>query len=78
MVMIDNKSVINLVKNSVLHGRRKHIETKYHFPRNQIYSGVLEVVHCSIQKQMEDIQTKTIKTDQFLRLRDEIGVVSFG
>ncbi|KAK2372692.1 putative mitochondrial protein [Trifolium repens] len=76
-LMIDNKSAINLAKNPVLHGRSKHIETKYHFLRNQVQNGVLEVVHCSTQKQLADVLTKAIKTDQFLRLRDGIGVVSF-
>ena len=33
-LMIDNKFVINFAKNPVLHGRIKHIETKYHFLRN--------------------------------------------
>src|ERR1051325_2172980 len=76
-LMIDNKSAINLARNPVLHGRSKHIETKYHFLRSQVQNGTLEVVHCSIQKQLADVLTKTIKTDQFLRLRDEIRVVSF-
>ena len=35
-LMIDNKFAINLAKNSVLHGRSKYIETKYHFLRNQV------------------------------------------
>ncbi|XP_050890341.1 uncharacterized protein LOC127095737 [Lathyrus oleraceus] len=30
-LMIDNKSAISLVKNSVLHGRSKHIDIKFHF-----------------------------------------------
>ena len=76
--MIDNKSAINLAKNPVLHGRSKHIETKYHFLRNQVQNGIIEVVHCSTQKQLADVLTKAIKTDQFLGLRDGIGVVSFG
>ncbi|XP_050914575.1 uncharacterized mitochondrial protein AtMg00810-like [Lathyrus oleraceus] len=33
-LMIDNKSVISLAKNSVMHERRKHIDTKFHFLRN--------------------------------------------
>ena len=76
-LMIDNKSAIDLAKNPVLHGRSKHIETKYHFLRNQVQKGVLEVLHCSTQKQLADVLTKAIKTNQFLHLRDEIGVVSF-
>ena len=76
--MIDNKSAINLAKNPVLHGRSKYIETKYHFLRDQVQNGVLEVVHYSTQKQLADVLTKAIKTDQFLRLRDRVSVVSFG
>ncbi|RDX77426.1 Copia protein, partial [Mucuna pruriens] len=32
---VDNKSVISLSKNPVSHGKSKHIETKYHFLRDQ-------------------------------------------
>lgn len=49
-LMIDNKSIISLPKNPVLHGRSKHIDTKYHFLHNQVQSGVFEVVYCNIQK----------------------------
>nr|GEY74247.1 ribonuclease H-like domain, reverse transcriptase, RNA-dependent DNA polymerase [Tanacetum cinerariifolium] len=30
-IMVDNKSVIQLMKNPVFHGMSKHIDTKYHF-----------------------------------------------
>lgn len=75
-LMIDNKSAINLVKNSVLNGRSKHIETEYHFLRSQVQNEVLEM-HCSIQKQLTDVLTKAINTSQFLHLRDGICVISF-
>ena len=75
--MIDNKSVINLAKNSVLHGRSNNIDTKFHFLRNQVQNGLLEVMHCSTQKQVADVLMKAIKTDQFFHLRDKIDVVSF-
>ncbi|KAI5425114.1 hypothetical protein KIW84_031060 [Lathyrus oleraceus] len=76
-LMIDNKSTINRAKNSVLHERIKHIETKFPFLRSQVQNGVLEVMYCSTQKQLVDVLTKAIKTDQFLHLRDEISVISF-
>lgn len=38
---------------------------------------MLEVVHRSTQKQLTYVMTKTIKTEQFIHLRDEIGVVEF-
>ena len=64
-LLIDNKSTINLAKNPVLHGRSKHIETKYHFLRSQVHKGVSEVLHCNTQKQLADVLTKAINTYQF-------------
>ena len=77
-LMINNKSSINLSKKPVLHRRSKHIETKYHFLRNQVQSGILEVVHYRTHKQLADVLTKAIKTDQFLRLRDGIVLSILG
>ncbi|XP_050888788.1 uncharacterized mitochondrial protein AtMg00810-like [Lathyrus oleraceus] len=76
-LLIDNKSEISFAKNPVFHGRRKHIETKYHFLRSQVHNGVLEAIHYSTQKQLVDVLMKAIKTDQFIHLRDETGVFSF-
>lgn len=45
-LLIDNDQAIILAKNRVLHGISKHIETKFHFLRNQVQNGIIEVVHC--------------------------------
>lgn len=39
-LMIDNKSTVNLAKNLVSHGRNRHIETKFHFLRDQVTKGL--------------------------------------
>jgi len=44
-LFIDNKSAINLAKNLVLHGRRKHIEAKFHFLRQQVNKEALKIVY---------------------------------
>jgi hypothetical protein len=36
-----NKSAISLARNPVLHGRRKHIEAKFHFLREQVNKDAL-------------------------------------
>jgi hypothetical protein len=41
---VDNKSAISLARNPIAHGRSKHIETKYHFLRDQVSKGKLTVV----------------------------------
>jgi hypothetical protein len=75
-LLIDNRYVINLAKNPVAHGRSKHIETRFHFIREQVVNGKIEVVHCPTQNQLADGLTKVVKLDRFEVLRDKLGIVS--
>lgn len=68
VLQIDNKSAINLAKNPVLHGRGKHIEVMFHFLREKVNQGELEVRHCSSEAQLTDIFIKGLKIDRFLTL----------
>ncbi|GAU22332.1 hypothetical protein TSUD_106600 [Trifolium subterraneum] len=77
MLKIDNKSAINLAKNPVSHGKSKHIETRFHFLRDQVNKGKLSLEYCSTNDQQADILTKSVKRDQFLKLRREMRIVRF-
>ena len=70
--LIENKSAISLARNPVLHGRSKHIEAKFHFLREQVNKGALQIVHCSTELQLADIFTKALKVDRFIKLRSLI------
>lgn len=59
ILQLDNKSSINLAKNSVLHGRSKHIKVRLHFIREQVNQGKLEVKHCPSDSQ-EEIRSRSI------------------
>ncbi|KAK2413316.1 hypothetical protein QL285_036041 [Trifolium repens] len=72
VLQIDNQSAINLANNPVLHGRSKHIETRFHFLREQVNQGNLEVKHCATGSQIADVLTKSLKTDRFLALRSAL------
>lgn len=74
---IDNKSAISLSMNPVSQGRSKHIETKFHFLREQVEKGIIEVCYCSTLEQFTDILTKAVKTEQFIKLRNKLGVLMF-
>jgi hypothetical protein len=43
---VDTKSAIDLAKYPVSHGRRQHIEKKFHLLRDQVNKGKLEVKYC--------------------------------
>ncbi|KAK8465133.1 hypothetical protein PHAVU_010G158100 [Phaseolus vulgaris] len=72
---IDKKSAINLAKNPVAHGRSKHIETKYHFLRDQVGKGKIRLKHCKTDLQITDIMTKSLRADRFRELRRLLNVV---
>lgn len=57
-LQIDKKSDINLENNPILHGMSKHIETKFHFLREQVNQEKLEVAHCLTSAQVVDVLTK--------------------
>ena len=74
VIQEDNQSAIAIAKNPQFHGRAKHIEIKYHFIREQIQKGSVELKYCPIEKMIADILKKGLPQDQFKRLRDMAGV----
>lgn len=72
---VDNKSAIALCKNPVHHERSKHIDTKYHFIRECIEEGKLEVDHVSTNDQLADVLTKALGRVKFVETRQRLGVV---
>ena len=45
IVSVDNVSAIKLAKNPVQHGRSKHIDTRFHFLREQVKQGTITISH---------------------------------
>nr|KYP41412.1 Copia protein [Cajanus cajan] len=78
LLMVDNKSTINLAKNPVAHGRSKHIETRFHFLRDQISKRKLKLEFCRSESQIADILTKPLKEERFEELRNKLGVKCIG
>ncbi|KAM1852115.1 hypothetical protein ACFX13_016080 [Malus domestica] len=73
-IYVDNKSAIALAKNPVFHDRSKHIDTRYHYIRECIARKDVPVEYVKSQDQVADIFTKPLKQEDFVRLRNSIGV----
>jgi hypothetical protein len=74
-IMMNNMSVIALSKNPVLHGRSKHIKTKYHFIRECVDNGEVVLKSVGTADQLADILTKPLTRVRFQKLHEKIGVV---
>jgi len=75
---VDNKLAINLSKNPTSHGRSKHIETRFHYLRDQVNKEKLKVEYYCTFDQLVDILTKPLKGERFKMLRDKIGLMNLG
>ena len=71
---VDNKVALALMKNPVFHGRSKHIDTRFHFIRECVEEGLVDVHHVSTDQQKADIPTKALSRVQFQRMCDLIGI----
>jgi hypothetical protein len=59
----------------VHHSRTKHIEVRYHFLRDSVEKGNIDLIHVPTEKQLADILTKPLDQATFASLRGELGVV---
>jgi hypothetical protein len=72
---VDNMSAIALSKNPVHHDRSKHIDVKYHFLRECIEDGKVEIDHVSTDGQLADMLTKALGRVKFIEMRLRLGVM---
>ena len=74
MLYIDNKSVIDLTKNPVFHGRSKHIDIRLHFIWQCVESEEVIIKHVKTNQQKADVLTKTMPATKFEHMRKLLGV----
>ena len=72
----DNQSAISMTNNPQFHGRSKHVSIKYHFIRDQVEKGVVEIKYCPTKEMIANIMTKGLPKEQFTKLRSMAGVTT--
>jgi len=60
VIYCDNLSSIQLARNLVFHARTKHIEVHYHFIREKVLAGEIDLIYVSTEDQVADIFTKVL------------------
>nr|GFA46139.1 retrovirus-related Pol polyprotein from transposon TNT 1-94 [Tanacetum cinerariifolium] len=72
----DNHSAIALCCNNVQHSWSKHIDIRYHFIREQVENGVVELYIVLTDYQLADIFTKALPRERFEFLLLRLGMKS--
>ncbi|KAL6346399.1 hypothetical protein AAG906_033195 [Vitis piasezkii] len=68
---------LSSIQESVMHGRSKHIDVRFHFLRDLTKEEVVKSVHCGTNDQVADILTKPLKLEVFLKLVRSLGYVRY-
>ncbi|GKA24783.1 retrovirus-related pol polyprotein from transposon TNT 1-94 [Tanacetum coccineum] len=70
----DNKSAIALCCNNVQHSRSKHIDIRYHFIKEQVENGVVELYFVRKEYQLAGIFTKALGRKRLEFLINKLGM----
>ncbi|GKF84611.1 hypothetical protein Tco_0249509 [Tanacetum coccineum] len=73
----DNKSAIALCCNNVQHSRLTHIDIRFHFIKEQVKNGVVELYFFNTEYQLSDIFTKALGREIIEFLINKLRMRSF-
>ncbi|GJR97683.1 retrovirus-related pol polyprotein from transposon TNT 1-94 [Tanacetum coccineum] len=73
----DNKSAIALCCNNVQHSRSQHINIRFHFIKEQVENGVVELYFVNTEYKLVDIFTKALGRERIEFLINKLGMRNF-
>ncbi|GJU95701.1 retrovirus-related pol polyprotein from transposon TNT 1-94 [Tanacetum coccineum] len=76
-VYCDNKSAIALCCNNVQHSRSKHIDIIFHFIKEHVENGVIELYFVNMEYQLANIFTKALGRERIKFLINKLRMQSF-
>ena len=74
-IFCDNLSSICLAENPIFHAKTKHIEVHYHYIREKVLEGEIEIVPTKTDEQFADIFTKGLNKIKFEKFREALSIV---
>nr|GFC15780.1 retrovirus-related Pol polyprotein from transposon TNT 1-94 [Tanacetum cinerariifolium] len=70
----DSKAAIAISCNPVQHSRTKHIDVRYHFIKEKVEKGIVELFFIGTEYQLADLFTKALSEDRFKYLVRRLGM----
>ncbi|GKC51723.1 retrovirus-related pol polyprotein from transposon TNT 1-94 [Tanacetum coccineum] len=70
----DSKAAIAISCNPVQHSHTKHIDVRYHFIKEQVEKGIVELFFVGTEYQLADLFTKALSEDRFKYLVRQLGM----
>lgn len=74
IVYTDSQSSMKLISNQKFSNRSKHIDTKYHYIKNLVDSGEVELKYCSTDQNIADMMTKPLGSIKLKKFANDCGL----
>ena len=73
-ISCDNQGAIALAKDNKFHVRTKHIDLRYHFIREAVEDGKIQVKYVLMDDNVSDIFTKPLPRPKFTKFVESLGL----
>nr|GFB93662.1 retrovirus-related Pol polyprotein from transposon TNT 1-94 [Tanacetum cinerariifolium] len=70
----DSKASIAISCNPVQHSHTKHIDVRYHFIKENVEKGIIELFFVRTEYQLADLFTKALPVERFQYLVRRLGM----
>ncbi|SNX81731.1 related to retrotransposon protein [Melanopsichium pennsylvanicum] len=75
LMLTDSMGCVQVSKDAAKHWKLKHIDTRYHFIRDNVQSGSLEIKHIRTEENLADMLTKPVPKAIIMRTCNGINMV---
>ena len=76
LLYCDNQSAVCLAKNPLFHARTKHVEVHYHYIREKVIQGEIEMKAIRTNDQVADIFIKGFGAIKFAEFWKQLGMTT--
>ena len=74
LIKEDNQGTIAVARNLVSHNRTKHIDIKFHYVREALEDGIIDLTYCPTEQMTADMLTKPLAHQQFETFHLKMGL----
>lgn len=73
-LLVDNQGALQLIASDLTTKRSKHIDIRFHYVREKLHEGVIEIKACHTSEMAADGLTKPLRNDRFTTFLKLIGM----